>query len=225
MAPSPARHLETVPVEIPVELELKLICRRLMNGASVDDHYFDRIFPPWARFLSHTHWTPMPVIQRATQLLTGGRPDPKILDAGSGVGKFCIAGALMSRGRFFGVEQRPTFVNLGRALVSHHEVERVTLIQANLLEIDWSEYDAIYLFNPFLEHLLPRQSLDKSIELDETFYRRYVRHTERQLQRMPQGARVVTYHGFGGTFPESYTRLVREHCHRGPLEFWIKTNP
>src|SRR5438309_796822 len=89
-------------VSIPKDRELKFIFRELLRDGVSDDIYFDRIYPEWARKLSRIHWTPIPVVRRAVELLTEGRElDPvRILDVGSGAGKFCLIGAAISYAQF-----------------------------------------------------------------------------------------------------------------------------
>lgn len=210
-------------IDFPTDPELRLIFRRLQNQAWVDDTYFDRIYPETLQNKSRLHWTPIPVVTRAVELLTENRPSARILDLGSGVGKFCLAGAMLSRARFHGIEQRAHFVDLSRRLITHYQIPRVTFFHGNLYDVDWSRYDGVYLFNPFQENKTPYQRIDSSIELGLNHFDRYVQFTHRELSRMPAGFRVVTYHGFGGRIPDSYRLLVREFCHRGPLECWEKT--
>ena len=43
------------------------------------------------------HWTPVHVARRAAQFLVTG-PETRVLDVGSGPGKFCLVGALATQG-------------------------------------------------------------------------------------------------------------------------------
>jgi SAM-dependent methyltransferase len=210
-------------MDIPLDPELKAIFWRLKSGFSVDDQYFDRILPYWARKPSRVHWTPVMVARRAVELLTESRQKTKILDVGSGCGKFCLIAASVSHATLFGLEQRTHYVELSRKLAQHYRISNLTFIQANMKDVDWSWFNSIYLFNPFLENRLPNQKIDDSIELERQKYFEYVKTVESKLRGMPKGSRVVTYFGFGGCFPASYSQTVREFCGRGPLECWVKT--
>lgn len=194
---------------------------RLKKGAPLSDNAFDEIYPEPIRRLSKVHWTPIEVIRRATQLLIE-HDGARVLDVGSGVGKFCIVGALISSGRFYGIEQRKHYVDLANSLVDHYKLARTTFFNGNFEEIDWTAYDAVYLFNPFQENKTPEQRLDDSVPLSRDLYREYVTAAFEKLESLRKGARVVTYHGFGGAFPESYERKISEWCYRGPIELWIK---
>jgi len=195
---------------------------RLRYGAPLSDAAFDEIYPDAIRRLSRVHWTPIEVIRRAIRLLIV-HENAKVLDVGSGVGKFCLAGALISSGRFFGIEQRKHYVELAHLLASRYKIPRTTFTHGNFKSMDWSEFDAVYLFNPFQENKTPEQRLDDTVPLSREVFHEYVGAVYEKLETLPKGARVVTYHGFGGAFPMTFEREVSEWCCRGPLELWIKT--
>jgi SAM-dependent methyltransferase len=215
-------RLNTQQDEAATQERLTRAISRLRHGAPLSDAAFDEIFPAFIRNLSRVHWTPIEVIRRAVSLLVT-HPGTRILDVGSGVGKFCMVGALISEGRFFGIEQRKHFVELANHLSARHCIARTTFQHGDLSEIQWQDFDAIYLFNPFQENKTPDQRLDDTVPLSRELYLKYVSAAALNLEKMPQGARVVTYHGFGGSFPKNYERKVSEWCYRGPLELWIKT--
>lgn len=216
-----ARRLKTEHQELIDAYETEQWIARVKHGAPISDSTFDEIYPEEIRKLSRVHWTPIEVIRRASQLLVTHN-EARVLDVGSGVGKFCIVSALTTDGRFHGIEQRKHYVELANSLVSRYKVPRTTFMLGNFKEIDWSEYDAVYLFNPFQENKTPDQRLDDTVPLSRDIYRDYVTAAFAKLETLKKGARVVTYHGFGGAFPESFERQVSEWCYRGPLELWIK---
>lgn len=208
--------------EIPTDSALRFIFRRLKGDPeSMDDAFFDRIFPDWARQLSRVHWTPLPVARRAVQLLSEQDPEARILDVGSGAGKFCLIGVTVTKdARFFGIEQRPHLLMLSHRLAEHYRIPRLTLAEGNLTGHDWTGYTGIYLFNPFQEHRTPYQRIDSTIELTHRQFDRYVQAVRDRLLDLRSGARVVTYHGFGGDIPLGFRRISSEYCFRGPLECW-----
>src|SRR5207244_1254082 len=69
------------------------VAAALRSGCPVADGVFDRMFPTELRFVSFQHWTPVAVARRAAELLVGAGAR-RLLDVGSGPGKFCIVGAL-----------------------------------------------------------------------------------------------------------------------------------
>lgn len=209
-------------LEIPLDPKLHLIFRKLARSMEVEDTYFDRIYPEIIQSKSKLHWTPIPVVDRAVELLTQNQPGIKIMDAGSGVGKFCMVGAILSRARFFGVEHRPHFVQLCQKLIQHYRIPRVTFLMQDLADLDWTQFQGIYLYNPFQEYKTRYQKIDATMPLEAGDFDRYVNFTREKLKQMPFGTRVVTYHGFGGRFPSSYVRTSQEFCYRGVLECWKK---
>src|ERR1019366_6205983 len=79
-----------------------------------EDWAFDSIYPPSIRAISRRYWTPVDVARRAARLLwrAGAR---RVLDVGSGVGKFVlVAAGAVPEVRFVGVEQRPHLVEVAR---------------------------------------------------------------------------------------------------------------
>ena len=81
----------------------------LRNGELVSDEEFDLIYSDFARQLSSCQWTPVAVAFAAARLLVRDRVC-KVLDVGSGVGKFCQIAASVAPGTFVGVEQRARLV-------------------------------------------------------------------------------------------------------------------
>src|SRR5271156_1999888 len=96
------------------------------------DHIFNseeslcRIYPLSIQQLDKIHWSPLLVIYKAIHFL-GENKGAKILDIGSGSGKFCLSGCYYKPSAFlFGVEQRAFLVDhslaakekLGRLRVS-----------------------------------------------------------------------------------------------------------
>ncbi|MBL9018960.1 MAG: class I SAM-dependent methyltransferase [Myxococcales bacterium] len=172
------------------------------RSASLDEQ-FDRLLPDELRHLSATHWTPVRAAVRAASLLTGSKRT-RILDIGSGVGKVCAIGALSGQGTWVGVEQHPALVEpaaeLARAL---GVADRTRFVQADAFSLDWTEFDALYLYNPFELPLF--RDVPPGASLAEQ-----TAQVQRRLAAMPSCARVVTLHGFGGTMPASYELLYHE---------------
>ena len=169
------------------------------------DRAFDSLLPEHLRQLSHRHWTPVEVAIRAAMLLCPSG-DPRVLDVGSGVGKLCVVGAMSAAGLWCGVEQHEPLVHTARMLASTLGVgERTKFLHGDALGIDWDDFDAIYLYNPFenpLGDVDPRQHL-----LD---FRTQVAHVQARLAMLRDGVRVVTLHGFGGAMPPGYELVYHE---------------
>jgi SAM-dependent methyltransferase len=190
--------------------------------APLHDRDFDQLLPDDLRAHAPCHFTPVAVARRAAELLVD-RPGARILDVGSGVGKFCIVGAAFTAGVFVGVEQRPRLVGIATALARVFGLARVEFAHENVVDVDWSSFDGFYLFNPFAEHLEePPSPLDDTLELDPAHYLRYVRFVTQRLAEAKPGTRVVTYNGFGGTPLDGYALTADEEWGMDFLKLWIK---
>lgn len=187
---------------------------------SVTDVRFDLIYPREIRELSSRHWTPVAVALHAAKLLVN-EPETRVLDLGCGPGKFCIVGALTTAGHFTGVEQRERLADLARTTIQRHDIRNAEIIHRNLTQIDFSAFDAFYLFNPFEENLFTTGKIDTSVELSKALYEKYTRHVSSELARAPLGTRVVTYCGFGEEIPGCYD--CEGSSFSDNLKLWRKT--
>lgn len=196
------------------------------NLRSLRDEEFDKIFPAEIRALSDRHWTPASIANRAAKFLVT-KPGTKVLDVGSGPGKFCIVGALSTSGHFTGIEQRERLVNIARETLSKAAIANARIIRANVTEVDFSEYDAFYLFNPFTENLLTFDKIDDTVQLSGDLYRQYTDYVACQLALAPLGTRIVTY--WNAEVPIGYSSVDTTQPDRFNLpdtvRFWQKTRP
>jgi len=185
---------------------------------SIEDETFDRIYPPQIRKLSSLFWTPVAVAAEAAKLLVTA-PGTRVLDVGSGAGKFCFVAASLTDGRFTGVEQRTELVAAAQQAANDLYLTEIEFIHANLMDVAFAEYDAFYLFNPFEENMHGHK-IDAAIPLSTALFKKYTRHVADQLGLRPIGTRVVTYMGYGDDIPACYD------CERAvfgdDLKLWIK---
>jgi SAM-dependent methyltransferase len=186
------------------------------------DVAFDGVYPDWVRRHSRRHWTPTEVAQRAAELLVTD-DSTRVLDVGSGAGKFCIIGALTTRGVFSGIEQRPALVEVARAAANHYGARRTNFIHGDITSIDWREFNAFYLFNPFSEDGGSAfEAIDQTIAFSPAQRERYIRFTRVRLEGAPAGTRVATYHGYGGPMPTGFRRIRCEPKGSDFVELWVK---
>jgi predicted RNA methylase len=160
-------------------------------------------------------------VRRAAALLSRGSAS-RILDVGSGVGKFCTVAALTTPGAFIGIERQGELVDVARETAHRARAAKARFIHARIEDIDWTNFDGFYLFNPFAELGWKRVRAAQGADADRAEYDRAVSFTEESLFRARSGARVVTYHGFGGEMPSSFRLLVREPYGTDFLECWQK---
>jgi len=164
----------------------------LKLNMEVDDAAFDRIFPPKIQKLTFEHWTPLEVAKKAADYLVTG-DNCKVLDVGSGAGKFCTIGSLTGDGQFYGVEQRLSLVKISRSISENYYIDRVNFIHANICSIDFLEYDSFYFYNPFQENLSKHRRIDTKLKCNPELYFKYVNYVREELLKTASGTRVVTY--------------------------------
>jgi SAM-dependent methyltransferase len=195
------------------------ITNGLRNQIVISDAHFDRLFPPSQRLRSRVHWTPIEIAVRACSLLAGGS-NRRALDVGSGVGKLCFVGALTTRAHWTGIEKDARMVDVARRAGAKLGVDnQVEFLHGDATRLDWSGFDAIYLFNPLGEMLL-----DSTLERIQR-RERYIETVHRVQQRLVEvtlGTRVVTYHGFGGEMPEGFSLLQRQTAGNDQLCVWMR---
>ena len=185
------------------------------------DRQLDSLYPPAVRPLSSSYWTPLRVALPAARMLVQ-KPGARVLDIGSGAGKFCCVGALATPGRFHGIEQRAELVrhavDLGRLLGA----DRASFELGSFDKLDPGAYDGFYLFNPFEENEdRTLAAADREERPGDDWFLDDVRRAQAFLADARPGARVVTYNGLGGSLPASYELVERKKLRRS-LESWVK---
>ncbi len=190
-------------------------------AAEMTDREFDRVFQESVRALSKVHWTPIEVARRAAELLV---PDSssRVLDLGSGAGKFCLVGAMSTEGHFVGVESRKNLVSLSKQLAQRLKLDRAEFICDDALNLDWSGFSGIYLFNPFEEHISEKIQFEPAGEFSPKLYKKSVELTVSKLAALPQGTRAVTFHGFGGVLSPEYRLISEDRFRAGVLQCWVR---
>ncbi|MFN0213966.1 MAG: methyltransferase domain-containing protein [Saprospiraceae bacterium] len=180
-----------------------MILEQMQLGAEVRDDDFNAIYPSKFRKIARFHFTPVEVAKVAAAYLVD-KPGTRVLDVGSGAGKFCMVGAACTEGHFTGVEQRKNLHRLAINVSTKLGVERVDFIHSNILGIDFGAYDAIYYFNSFFENIAPLSAIDQALALDKSLYTQYTQYMHEQLDKMSSGTRLVTYFSFLDEIPDSY---------------------
>jgi tRNA A58 N-methylase Trm61 len=184
-----------------------------------NDKKFNRLYPPHIASLSRPHWTPVAVARAATPFLA--ESGKKVLDVGSGVGKFClVAGALRKNTSFYGVEQRLNLVHFAKDAQEKLKLDNVHFTHGNVTETDFSNYDHFYFYNAFYEQLSHVDKIDFDIPFSQQQFDQYTHHLYNELSKLRGGTKLVTYHAQREQIPNSYGLVRREFDMR--LEFWIK---
>lgn len=187
------------------------------------DGEFDRAYDKQIRDLSQQHWTPVRVAGRVAHLLTCAGAT-RILDVGSGAGKFCIVGALSTDAEFVGVERRGYLVDVAKQTARRFGADRATFVHASAESFAFEGFNGVYLYNPFYEQISRfLTQIDGGIERSPLIYRHFVRSTMNKLAAMAPPVAVVTFNGFGGPMPPEYDFRGDEPAGNDQLELWVKT--
>ncbi|WP_372489959.1 methyltransferase domain-containing protein [Chitinophaga sedimenti] len=126
-------------------------------------------------------------------------------DIGSGVGKFCLAGAYhQPQAAFYGIEQRQDLVGHARDAANALQLSNATFIHGNFQSVDFHQYDHFYFYNSFYEHLVEDGKIDQHIHYCGSLYYQYHRNLYQKLADMPIGTRLATLHTDDEHIPSCY---------------------
>ncbi|MFT5263770.1 MAG: cyclopropane fatty-acyl-phospholipid synthase-like methyltransferase [Polaribacter sp.] len=197
-----------------------MVFNHIMTGVEVEDYEFDdALYPESINNLSPTHFTPIEICIEAAQFLVT-EPRTKVLDIGSGAGKFCMVGAASTEGHFIGVEQRLGLHQMAKKIAKKRQLPNVEFIHSNITAIDFSQYQAFYFYNSFYENIVPIDKIDNDIVLNSKLYEAYSKYVKNQLDSMPIGTRLVTYFSSYHEIPKSYKAIRKVELKK--LTFWEK---
>ncbi|MGY0036481.1 methyltransferase domain-containing protein [Pedobacter sp. NJ-S-72] len=186
----------------------------------LNDTVFDSFLPEKLRKISKIHWTPLAISKKAASFLAPVSGS-KILDIGSGVGKFCIAAAhFFPDSEFHGIEQREDLHDIALQAQQRSGANNVQFINGNFTQLNLDIYDSIYFYNSFAENLIDVGRIDNSVDYSPGLYTYYSNYLCRVLDNMPTGTRLVTYHGYEHEIPIAYE--IVEQDDQKPLKMWIR---
>jgi SAM-dependent methyltransferase len=184
------------------------------------ENQFHLLFPPSFHSLARNHWTPLLVAQKAANFLAADE-GVKVLDIGSGIGKFCLAaGYYKPKALFYGIEQRKDLVEYAEAARQKLGLQNVSFMHGNITEVDFENYDHFYFYNAFYENLATAEKIDNDVPYSISLYNQYTRYLYKQLQKKPSGTRVATYHGMDDIIPPGY--LEGGNDISDLLKYWVK---
>lgn len=184
------------------------------------DEKFDKLFSDQSKLLSSRHWTPLTVARKAAKFLAT-HPGAKVLDIGSGVGKFCLAAGHYYPGiNWFGVEQRTHLVAEAKAARRKLQLSNVTFITGNFTQVNLASFDHFYFFNSFYENLYGHEVIDDTVEVSNQLFHYYNNYLHRQFSLLPSGTRVASFHSLEDEMPGDYS-IVGTDCNE-LLTYWVK---
>jgi hypothetical protein len=201
----------------------RLVAAAVRAGRFSANEAFDRFLPQELREVSDRYWTPLSVVRQVAIWLREAQVRT-VVDIGSGAGKFCVAGALLTRCRFVGLEQRASFVAAARDLAETFDVDdRVTFVHGVCGVATMPVGDAYYLFNPFGAYSVnsPRFA-EPGVSFTRETYAADVAAVTELLSGAPLGTTVITLNGFGGKLPPTYVQIEIGVGRSGMLRLWKK---
>ena len=184
------------------------------------DVEFNKIYPSDIQALARRHWTPLDIARKAANFLAS-KNNVRILDIGSGVGKFCLSAAFYEpKAFFYGVEQRRNLISYAERAKEILTLKNVSFINGNFTQLDFTNYDNFYFYNSFYENLAYTDKIDDSIDYSGELFNYYNRYLFKQLEQKPAGTKLVTFHSLDDEVPPGYHVVNSEMD--SLLKFWIK---
>lgn len=190
---------------------------------NMTDAQLDALLPRAARRVSPMYWTPVRVARRAARIFDDLGVS-RVLDVGSGPGKFCVvAGASAPRIAFVGIEHRAHLVAAAQSLAASLGTTNVTFTHGDATCLPWAGFDGFYVFNSFAENSFSSDNqFDQTVELSHVRRIDDVMRVERWLAARQVGTILLTYHGLGGPIPGSYECVHVEAAGSAWLRAWRK---
>jgi predicted RNA methylase len=185
------------------------------------DRQFDDLFPPEVRVHSKVHFTPVKVALRARDWV-GFDPGLRVLDVGSGCGKFCLIFGAAGEGRVTGIEQRPFLHEAAVVAAGRLGLTNVTFLCGRMEDLDWKLFNTFYFFNPFYERIAYRKGIDDRTPPHAGVFFEHLKVVKEKLGEAKSGSRVLTYHGLGGRLPSDWVLIRSEDIGTDELQLWVK---
>ena len=183
------------------------------------DAAFNKVYTGYIEKLSERHWTPVDIAQQASKFLAN--TGAKILDIGSGAGKFCLVGAHSApNAHFIGIEQRRHLVEAASGAQKKLGIKNASFIHGNFTQLDLRQFDHFYFYNAFYENITPFGRIDNDIEHSDALFYYYVDYLYNELLKRPPGTKIVTYQSFHGEIPHGYEMV--DSRYEGDLNFWMR---
>jgi hypothetical protein len=184
------------------------------------DEQFNQLYPSSIQLLAQRHWTPLIVARKAANFLAA-ESNVRILDIGSGVGKFCLAAAhYKPKALYSGIEQRKRLFTHAEAARETLQLENVSFMNGNFTQIDFRDYNHFYFYNSFYENIAGTDKIDNSIDYSLELYNYYNRYLYKQLEQKPSGTRLASFYSLEDEIPKGYHIVGSEM--NDLLKFWIK---
>ncbi|TGL62714.1 methyltransferase domain-containing protein [Leptospira ognonensis] len=202
-------------------LSIDTLTYKIQKKIQITDADFDSLYPEKIQQLSAVQWTPVDVILQIHRHMKFTKQD-RILDIGSGVGKFCLVSSLLSDALFFGIERRKHLFEIAESVQKDLKTKNVKFKLGEMISLDWSNYNVLYFYNPFYESLTAKNEIDDQMEKGLQKFTLDLIRVKNRLSLLPRGTKVITYHSFGGKMPNSFQQTKKISLVTGDIEFYEK---
>ncbi len=222
--------LKQFPLNHPIKIAIKkdsinIATATIANAPAADgwfssDKTFNSLYPTDIIALAGKHWTPLVVACMAADFLATEKRT-RILDIGSGVGKFCLAAAHYKPNAVFtGIEQRAQLVAHADNATLQLGIKNVCFLHGNFTKLDFKQYDHFYFYNSFYENFDFTTKIDNKVSYSSELYHSYAHHLKKLLQQKPAGTRLATFHSLEDEIPDDFLVVGSEL--ENVLKFWEK---
>ncbi len=186
---------------------------------ALNDHFFNSLTS--AEFSNHDeiHWSKFAIIKEVVSFLEKNNAK-NVLDIGSGIGKFCLLGSMLSKIEFTGVEIRSSLHKESLRIKKLLNTSSVNFIQDDIKNVDFSPFDAFYYYNPFCEHIATKDIIDDCIELSEEKFYEYEDIIINKLDDLKIGTLVILHYTKTLFLSENYQLI--DILADGELTYWRK---
>ena len=190
---------------------------------TLNDDLFDLIFSPEVRNHSKIHWTPLSVAIKASEIIKELKVE-RLLDVGSGCGKFCLLTSILTEAQVTGVEQRDFLATAAKKAKNLFQLSNLNFIHGSAFDLSWKEFDCLYFYNPFCEQKTPERRMRNDLNMNESIYNSYLQITINRLREQKAGTKVITYYGLGAALPDEYKLKYQKAVGSDFLKIWEKQN-
>lgn len=189
------------------------------------DECWDSLLPSTLQSLSPFQWTPISVIERTWKYLSSDGVT-SVVDLGSGVGKFCIYLSLLFSDSIdiFGFEDREELLSVSEGLKKHWGVSKVQFQKANFLTHFPYGHSHYYCFNPLYETIKGSHSIDLKKNKSAHQFLKDLQTFKQNLFLLKPKSKLITFHGFGGSFLPGFRLVLNEEISGGEFQVWEKEN-
>jgi SAM-dependent methyltransferase len=194
------------------------IKRVIERGELPTDELVDALLPDDLKAHADQHFAGSYAIKLAAAFLSESAQS-KILDIGSGSGKFCQLGALLQpQSHFIGLEYRASLVNLAIEISARLSLNNVAFLHQNVIDLSFADFTGFFMFNPFLEHRNSAARMQDFSDLpaNETTY---FSHVYEQFAQCVPDTRIVTLYVSPSQIPDNFTCVDQKMG--GMLRFYI----